>query len=132
MAAKKPAAKTEKPTKMKSGAGAAMAEHSKDAEAAPKSAAVKPAAKPAKASAPKAKVTRAPAKSKAPAKAAPAKVAAARTSTAKSPKAKSSSKPRSAKASADQSESLAGTVLRKVKSTAEGAVALANSVIGRS
>jgi hypothetical protein len=106
----KSVSKTGKALESKTGAGAAVAERSKDAKnafgkAAPKT--VKPAT---------------PAKAAAPAKAAPAAKAAAKT------EAKPAAKPKKA---AGEAPSMAKRVMRKVKETATGAVAMAASVIGK-
>jgi hypothetical protein len=99
--AKKAAPKKAAATESKSGAGAAMAERSKDAKASFGKAAPKTVKSPAAAKSPAAKSTAKPAKAAAPAKTAKA------------------------------SPSLATRVMRKVKDTAEGAVTMAASVIGK-
>lgn len=110
MATTKTPSKPAKSTQAKTGAGPALAAHTKDAK--PSSSAKKPvAAKPA---------------AKAKSAAAPAKKSAALAKAAAPAKAKSPSK-----AKAASSPSIATRVMRKVKATAEGAVNMAASVIGK-
>lgn len=113
--AKKAPVSKGKATESKTGAGAAMAERSKDAKAtfgkaAPKTVKPEAAAKPA----------------------ASAKSSSEKSSTAKSTAAKSPSPKPAAKTKApSDSPSIAKRVMRKVKETATGAVAMAASVIGK-
>ncbi|MBA3446566.1 MAG: hypothetical protein H0T56_02965 [Pseudaminobacter sp.] len=111
--AKKATAKSGKAVESKAGAGPAMAKRSKDAKPAPSPKKAPPAAK---------------AGAKSAAKSAPAK--GDTTSSAKSTT-KSSAKPAKPKSSSSEGPSLVTKVMRKVKATADGAVALASSVMGK-
>lgn len=119
-AAKKPAARPGKALESKTGAGEAVAQRSKDAKKA------QPAAKASPASAASKKTSSAAKKSASSPKSAPPSAAKTK-GTAKSKAPAAVSKP---KASSGE-PSIARKVIRKVKSTAEGAVSLATSMLGK-
>ena len=118
--AKKPTAKPRKALESKTGAGEAVAERSKDAKK------TKPASK-ASSTASAARKSSAPAKASSGSSRSAAK--SSKTAGAKS-KASGAKASKSAKTSSGET-SIAKKVVRRVKSTAEGAVALAASVLGK-
>jgi hypothetical protein len=118
--AKKPATKPGKALESKTGAGEAVAERSKDAKK------TRPASK-ASSTASAAKKSSAPAKASSGGSRSAAKSSKSAGAKSKASGAKAS---KSAKTSSGET-SLAKKVVRRVKSTAEGAVALAASVLGK-
>ena len=128
--AKKPAAKPRKALESKTGAGEAVSERSKDAKKTKPASKASPTASAAKKSSAPAKTSSGSSRSAAkPSKTAGAKSKAA-ASGSKAATGSGAKTSKSAKTSSGET-SIAKKVVRRVKSTAEGAVALAASVLGK-